>query len=343
MAETSYPFQTGAGDEVTEARWRSLAGRYLPSGVIGALFRDASDTSLTPSIPGGGGGPTFGMTAGEAFVSGVKYDNSASLTKVGTNNASSDPRIDRLVLKLDTSAKTITAAILPGTASSTPVPPSTAPSGSNIFLTIARATVPGSGTNYTNLVDERVFTGVRHIVGPSTGSGATMASGDTWFQTDTGLWLMHDGSTIRPIGEVLLGQAETVGDEDFAAGTTGSQDFTKDRASAGVVGTSFVAPPSGKVDIRYAAGIRADLADRFGNVSFRVGEDGTLGAGTEIVAPTLDRSLQHAGTLEDQQGRTDLVTGLTPGDTYNVVLMFRVNVGVGTFSRASVSVDPKLA
>jgi hypothetical protein len=344
VAETSFPFQTGAGTAVTEARWKAMAARWMGSGVIGAAFRGAADTSLKPSIPGGGSGPTFGLTAGEAYLDGLVYDNSAPLTKSAINNASGNPRIDRLVLKRDTTAKTITAHILEGATAASPDPPALTGSSTVSYLAIARATVAGGGTTYSNMVDERVFTGVRHLVGPETGSGAAMTTGDTWFQADTGIWMMHTGADVIPVAEVLLGLgAKLETDQDPGSGTTASSGFTETRSGGvSVVGTSFIAPLSGTVLVYLNCGISTPSSSVIGSCSVRIGSGATLAGGTEIEPPSLDRALQHSG-VEDQQGRTDPVEELTPGGTYNATVMFRSNVPTSTFSRCSITVQPVLA
>lgn len=179
-----------------------MASLYLPSGVSGATTRTSADTGLLPSIPGVGGAPTFGMTAGTATVSGIRYENSAPLTKAGTNNGTGNPRIDRLVLRLDTSAKVVTAEILPGTPGSSPSPPSYAPSGSFIYLPIARATVVAGGSVYSSLIDERMFSGRRDYVGPAAAATpGSLQAGDTWYITDTDRMQVYNGSAFRDIAE----------------------------------------------------------------------------------------------------------------------------------------------
>lgn len=342
MAETSTPWQTGAGTAVTEALWKAMAGQWMASGVIGST-RNTGDPSLTPSIPGGGGGPTFGLTAGDAYVDGLLYSNSAPLTKTASANPTGNPRIDRLVLKRDTTAKTVTAVIVEGTVSSSPTPPTLTPTATVSYLAIARATVAGGASVYSNLVDERVFTGRRSVVGPATAFAGTPATGDDWYQGATGLWQMWTGSGYSNVAEVLLGlgaKLETA--EALAAGTTESSSFDDVRSGAPVVGTSFVAPLSGKVVVHTACGISTPSGSVIGSCSVRIGTGATLGGGTEIEPAILDRALQNTGS-EVQAGRTDTFEDLDPGTTYNATMMFRTNTGTSTFSRCYISVDPKLA
>jgi len=201
MAETSYPFDAGAGTAVDEAAWRAMASRFLASGVIGASTRDAADTSLLTTLGSGGAGGIFQMAAGEAFLSGIKYTNDATLNKMASTNLNSNPRIDRLALKLDTTANTCVAVIVEGTPAASPTSPAMPDTSTVIHLPLYRATCPGSASaqNYSNLVHERMFIGGRLYVGPSTGAAvagvAGFQNGDEWLQTDTKDRLLRLGGT----------------------------------------------------------------------------------------------------------------------------------------------------
>lgn len=103
------------------------------------------------------------------------------------------------------------------------------------------------------------------------------------------------------------------------------------------VGTSFVAPTSGKVLVHWACGLVSAAGNATATmlVSFRLGQGATVGGGTQVLAPADTRAIQHAGTTDQQAGRTSLVTGLTPGAVYNVQLMYR---GVAAMAVGSVEI-----
>lgn len=171
-----------------------MAQNWVESGVIGASTRDTADTGLKAALGSGGAGPIFQMAAGEAWLWGIKYINTATLTKTQAANPNSNPRIDRLVLKLDTTANTMTAFVVMGTPAASPVSPALPDSPTALHLPIARATCPGNGSaqNYSNLVDERVFIGARRYVGPSSGVPVALQTGDRYLFTDLNderLWL----------------------------------------------------------------------------------------------------------------------------------------------------------
>lgn len=173
-----------------------MAQNWVASGVFGASTRDTADTSLKAALGSGGAGPIFQMAAGEAAFWGVKYANSATLTKTQAANPNSNPRIDRLVLKLDTTANTMSAFVVTGTPAASPVPPAMPDSPTALHMPIARATCPGSGSaqNYNNLVDERVFAGARRYVGPSSGVPVALQTGDRWLCPDLNDELLRIGS-----------------------------------------------------------------------------------------------------------------------------------------------------
>ncbi|WP_285752018.1 hypothetical protein [Lentzea sp. NBRC 105346] len=191
MTESSYPYDAGAGTAVSEELWRAMAKLWLPSGVIGSSTRDVNDLSLKATLGSGGAGGIFQLPAGEAYVAGIKYTNDATLNKTASANTNTQPRIDRLALKLDTTANTCSAVIVEGTPAASPVSPTLPDTSAVIHLPLFRATCPGSASaqNYSGLVDERLFVGRRSYIGPSSAAGVAgvggFQHGDEWIQTDT--------------------------------------------------------------------------------------------------------------------------------------------------------------
>lgn len=104
MAETYFPFDTGAGASVTEAQWYAMARRWLKTGTF---FGE-----LTPSTPQTG--MTVQIGTGEAWIEGHFYKNDAIAT-VNINPASAQYRWDSIFVKLDRTAKTIAIGYRAGT------------------------------------------------------------------------------------------------------------------------------------------------------------------------------------------------------------------------------------
>lgn len=105
------------------------------------------------------------------------------------------------------------------------------------------------------------------------------------------------------------------------------------------VGVAFVAPTSGKVYIHWGAGMfNSGAGSTFCAPEIRQGA--TIGSGTIFAGASDNVAIAHAGTAEEKTGRTRLITGLTAGNTYNVVLCYRVSSGTGTIRSKDVSAQP---
>jgi hypothetical protein len=134
------------------------------------------------------------------------------------------------------------------------------------------------------------------------------------------------------------------------SGTVTTGTFTTTRTGGtSPVGVAFTAPPSGKVMIHWACGINGSGTggSAFYLCTFQIRQGTTVGSGTLTVAGDDNKSLQVTNLVsangEIQAGRSEGYASLTPGNSYNVSLMFRVGTGTGTFSRASVNVVPCIA
>ena len=108
-------------------------------------------------------------------------------------------------------------------------------------------------------------------------------------------------------------------------------------AGSPVVGTTFVAPKSGAVEVVISGKGQVVLtAAGFRSLFFgmEVREGGTIGSGAVVKAAAEDDSLE-VGTGSNSSGDRITagssmvvpVTGLTPGNTYNVRSMHKVSVG----------------
>lgn len=124
--------------------------------------------------------------------------------------------------------------------------------------------------------------------------------------------------------------------------TTTSASFTTALTAANICGTSFVAPPSGIVEVHWAA-YMFNSGSNFTQTSPSVRTGGTVGSGTVILASADARSTTHNGTTGEREGAMTRVTGLTAGATYNVALEHRVGAGTGSFQNREVTVVPLTA
>lgn len=123
----------------------------------------------------------------------------------------------------------------------------------------------------------------------------------------------------------------TVKYEVALEGSTTSTSYTTTVTGTTCAGGSFIAPPSGHVLILWSCGLfqtgtgGAVAASAWCSYVVRTGS--TLGSGSVIVAAADLAALRQkfsATTNNDQQwGSHDVVTGLTPGNTYNVQLAYK--------------------
>jgi hypothetical protein len=120
-------------------------------------------------------------------------------------------------------------------------------------------------------------------------------------------------------------------------------------AGSPVVGTSFVAPPSGQVWINVSGWMWSSLNTVQVILGFELRAGATVGSGTVVTAVNAERALitpravTSGGPADLNATRRVLQTGLTPGSSYNVRTMHWVNPGgsvAGTVSFRSLSVEP---
>lgn len=114
--EQSYPFDTGAGANVLEGEWQRMATLWRDSGV--ALGR-GGDLRVTAD----GGGMYVNVAPGEAWVRGFHYYSDAvKQLPIGAADAT-NPRVDRVVARLDRAANAVTTLVLQGVPAASPVGP----------------------------------------------------------------------------------------------------------------------------------------------------------------------------------------------------------------------------
>jgi hypothetical protein len=168
---------------------------------------------------------------------------------------------------------------------------------------------------------------------------------------------------------VLLGQSSTTGSDpaswvalgaaspiprqapQFASSDVQTLGFTSTSyiASSPPVGVSFVAPPSGMVRVDWSARFQTNTINTRSGVSTQIATGSTLDAGVVVANGTasdgnaLENNNDPAGGANTrlQAGMWRWVTGLTPGDTYNAVVKFRMlSAGNGDIYNQRILVTP---
>jgi len=116
---------------------------------------------------------------------------------------------------------------------------------------------------------------------------------------------------------------------------------------ANVCGLTFVAPPSGAVKLWLTGRFQNDTSGRTTGMSLQVAAGATIGSGSVISAAADASALECGPGASDRIQATHYrrLTGLSPGSTYNVVVMYRVINGAGTCQiyNRKIEVEPYLS
>lgn len=132
-------------------------------------------------------------------------------------------------------------------------------------------------------------------------------------------------------------------DTGVTSGTSTSTSFTNSLTTSGIRGIAFVAPPSGKVFVSGTCGGANSTIAKYTLTSFEIRAGASLGAGTVFQASDENTASQLQTAVAANFGQhaiQGLVTGLTPGTTYNACLTYRVDANTGTWNRRSIRVIP---
>lgn len=132
---------------------------------------------------------------------------------------------------------------------------------------------------------------------------------------------------------------DTSGDTQDAIGTTASLTYTSTLAGGVACGIAFIAPASGKVIIHNSLYFfNTGAGHSFGTIRVRTG--GTIGAGVDVLPEADVRGLITSAV--NAATRSTLVTGLTPGNTYNVQGRYRVDANSAQYSGKDMIVEPQV-
>ncbi len=152
MAERSWPYDAG-NTAVLEREWQLMAREWLATGVIPnrlnrlAVTADGTTMSVT-------------VASGLAWVEGFFYENDAAAAQPIAAANATNPRIDRVVVRLDRTANTARLAVLTGTPATSPTPPALTQTDALYELLLADVTVPATAgvIRAEDVVDRRTFT-----------------------------------------------------------------------------------------------------------------------------------------------------------------------------------------
>ncbi|MFH8414348.1 tail fiber domain-containing protein [Streptomyces collinus] len=187
MAITSYPFDAQA---ITESDYSRLFREFKENGVADSIGGTAF------SAYGDGSGMNVKVSSGFAIVRGhAVYSTATETLTVPASNTSA--RVDRVVLRLDPAANSITLAVKQGTAGSSNPPALTQTDTGTYELGLATVAV---GANVTSISAASVQS-ERHFLGNSVGAWTTSTRptsprvGRLGFNQATSTWEFWNGTT----------------------------------------------------------------------------------------------------------------------------------------------------
>lgn len=160
---------------------------------------------------------------------------------------------------------------------------------------------------------------------------------------DTDAIYSYNGTSwVYRAGDITAYAASAV-DSAVTNGTTASTSFVTSLTTSGVRGVAFTASQSGKVFIVGSTGGFNSTANAYTLVDFEVRTGSTVGSGSVIRAGDENTCSQFQSTAINAAGQHEtagIMTGLSPGSSYNACLVYRVSAGTGTFNRRKINVIP---
>lgn len=157
--EKSGFFNSSGGDRVYDASdFAAYFGSLVSNGVFYAV---ATNLQVSP-----GSGLAVSVAAGNAWINGYRYQNTDALNLPLTTANGSNPRIDRIVVRLSIVSRSIQLAAVAGTPAASPVAPALTRTSDVYELGIADVLVPAAVTSIVanNITDTRLITSLCGLV-----------------------------------------------------------------------------------------------------------------------------------------------------------------------------------
>lgn len=204
MAENAYPFDSGTGSVITENDWSNLASTWQDDGIIqGDYFGGTLVVYTNVELN------KVHLNTGAAMLKGFRYENTQDLIIPFATGNVTNPRIDRVVLRLDRNANTIRAVLIQGTPAVSP----TLPALTNAFpifeMPLAQIKVIANATT----VASADITYDYSVVGKRVQASAAIASlpyGSVAYHPNTGKFMTNGSLGVETISTSLDGRAVPV-------------------------------------------------------------------------------------------------------------------------------------
>jgi hypothetical protein len=113
VTKTFFPFDDGAGSSITELQWQKMAQHWLKTGVITGVLNNlqvyADSTGMQVKVK-----------SGATWIKGHYFESDAEEILSIASADPTNPRIDRVIIRLDWTANTIDLAVIQGTPAVSP-------------------------------------------------------------------------------------------------------------------------------------------------------------------------------------------------------------------------------
>lgn len=169
MTISYFPFDSGQGANTTEAQWGQMAQLWLNTGVIKGKLNELS-------VYADSTGMQAKVKSGQAWIQGYFFQTDAEIVMPISAADASNPRIDRVVVRVDWTANTIALAVLQGTPAASPSAPAVTQNTDLWEISLAQVRVNAAVSTIAagNITDERIFVG--------------FAAQTPFFYSKVGLW-----------------------------------------------------------------------------------------------------------------------------------------------------------
>ena len=157
--EKSGFFNSSSGDRIYDAvDFAAYFGSLVSNGIF---YKVSTNLQVSP-----GSGFAVSVAAGMAWINGYRYENTDALNIPLTTANGSNPRIDRVVVRLSSVNRNIQLAVVDGTPATTPVAPALTRTSDVYELCIAEVLVPTAATSIIayNITDTRLNTSLCGLV-----------------------------------------------------------------------------------------------------------------------------------------------------------------------------------
>lgn len=292
MTQTSFPWASTITGDASVAPYDHLEfsrffGKLIASDAAGFVVPQyANNLTVQASSPAAA---SVDVATGAAYIKGFFYENDALTTLAIAANASGNPRIDRIILRIDFAAQTVRLVVLQGTAAATPALPAlTQIYGTTWEISLAYVWVANGFATIGNaeIHDERLFTQTAGGLAVSDLSGGNLIFNSEFMGYGD---LISAPPTTAPEGWTVFGTIPTIvsATKPTAQPRGRALQMTAGGANRGIAQT-FNVPASRMVALKFIMNVTA-------------GDVGEIVVTTNSGAPqTITRTMRRTGSFIEE-------------------------------------------